>query len=104
MVLAQKDISLDRIAAFCKKWGVKEFALFGSILREDFGLASDIDVLYVMCPGRKCGLIEYFDMKEELEAVFGRPVDLVDRKCVEESPNWVRRRAILSTAETVYAE
>ena len=104
MVSSQKDISLDRIAAFCRKWGVKEFALFGSILRGDFGPASDIDVLYVMSPGRKCGLIEYFDMKEELESVFGRPVDLVDRTSVEENPNWVRRRAILSTAETVYAE
>ena len=99
----QKDISVDRIASFCKIWVCASSRFFGSILRDDFGADSDVDVLYSMLPGRKCGLLEYFDMKEELESMFGRPVDLVDRSMVESSPNWVRRKAILSTAKAVYA-
>jgi uncharacterized protein len=103
MVAGKADISSAQIADFCRRWGIGELALFGSVLRDDFGSESDVDVLYRMLPGRSYDFLGYFDMKDELEKMFGRPVDFVERKVIEESPNWVRRKAILSTAETIYA-
>ena len=103
MVAAKIDIPQERIADFCQRWKVRELALFGSVLREDFRPDSDVDVLYTMMPGVPQDLDSYFGMKDELERLFGRPVDLVERKAIEESPNWVRRRLILSVAETIYA-
>ena len=93
----------EQIAEFCRRWSVRELALFGSVLRDDFRPDSDVDVLYTMIPGVPQDLNSYFGMKEELERLFGRPVDLVERKMIEESPNWVRRKLILSAAETIYA-
>lgn len=43
-------------------------------------------------------------MQNELEAIFGRPVDLLDKEAVQSSPNYIRRRTILNSAETVYAQ
>ena len=103
MSAAHLAISEEAIAAFCKKWGIKELALFGSVLRDDFGPESDVDVLYTMLPDRQCGFHEYFDMKDELEKLFESPVDLVRKSLVEQSPNWIRRRHILSTYRVVYA-
>ncbi len=70
-------IALSRswIAEFCRRHHVRSFALFGSILREDFGPESDIDVLVEFEPGKTPGL-EFFAMQDELSEHFGRPVDL----------------------------
>ncbi|HVT82676.1 MAG TPA: nucleotidyltransferase domain-containing protein [Phycisphaerae bacterium] len=103
MIAAKIDIPLERIADFCRRWKVQEFALFGSVLRDDFGPESDVDVLYVMCPGVEEDFYSYFDMKTELEELFGRPVDLVKKKVVEDSPNWIRRKHILANYRVVYA-
>jgi len=103
MIAPQIEISEAQVAGFCQKWGVGELALFGSVLREDFRPDSDVDVLYTMLPGHACGFHEYFDMKDELEALFGRRVDLVSKAVVEQSPNWVRRRHILSNHRVIYA-
>jgi predicted nucleotidyltransferase len=94
----------DRIAEFCRKWNVAEFALFGSVLREDFRPDSDVDVLvsflsYESTPS----LFEHIDMQDELESIFGRPVDLVSKRGVEKSENRFRKKAILDSARVVYA-
>ena len=91
------------IAAFCQKWGIAELALFGSVLRQEFGPESDLDVLVTFAPGVSPGLLDRVRMVEELQNLFHRPVDLVERRAVEESPNYLRRQHILESAEVVYA-
>jgi predicted nucleotidyltransferase len=91
------------IRAFCDRWQVAELALFGSVLRDDFGPDSDVDVMVTFAPGAQQSFAELADMKEELEAMFGRPVDLLTRNGVEAMVNWYRRRAILESAKVVYA-
>jgi predicted nucleotidyltransferase len=92
----------EQISAFCRKWKITELALFGSVLREDFRPDSDIDVLVTFAPGADWGIEELLDMKEQLESLFGRRVDLVEKRLVEQSPNYIRRRQILSNLERLY--
>jgi predicted nucleotidyltransferase len=98
------NLPQDRIAEFCRKWGVTEFALFGSVLRDDFRPDSDVDVLVTWAPGAHVSLFDYTPMKEELEAMFGRKVDLVSKEGVQQSRNWIRKREILGSACVVYAD
>jgi len=91
-----------QIATFCQKWGVTELALFGSILRDDFKLTSDIDLLVSYQPNAQRGLLEKIEMKEELEGLVERRVDLISKKAIEKSRNWVRRQNILGSAEVIY--
>ena len=99
----QVIVPKDRVAAFCQKWKITELALFGSVLREDFRPDSDVDVLVTFSPDSDWGVDHLLDMKEELEALFGRAVDLVEKRLVEESRNYNRRKHILSHMESVYA-
>ena len=92
----------DEIAAFCRKWNVSEFALFGSVLRDDFRPDSDVDVLLTFAPESRISLFDFPDMKEELETIFARKVDVLSRRGVEQSRNWIRKKAILETAQVVY--
>lgn len=96
------DLPMDQIAAFCQRWGITEFALFGSVLRDDFGPDSDIDVLVTFAPDSHHSFSDLLTMDGEIEGIFGREVDLVDRRGVEQSENYIRRRAILRSARTVY--
>ena len=96
-------VSKETIEKFCKKWKITEFALFGSVLREDFRPDSDVDVLVTFSPDSDWGVEHLLDMKEELEVLFGRAVDLVEKRLVEESRNYIRRKHILSHMEAVYA-
>ncbi|HVV50505.1 MAG TPA: nucleotidyltransferase domain-containing protein [Polyangia bacterium] len=95
-------IDLDAIAAFCKRHQVDAFSLFGSILRDDFGAQSDVDVL-IDTAGRSPSFHETCRMLDELEAMFGRKVDLLTKGAVE-SPqtNRHRRASILSSARLLY--
>ena len=97
------SVSREMIAAFCRKWKIIELALFGSVLREDFRPDSDVDVLVTFSPDADWGVEHLLDMKEELEALFGRAVDLVEKRLVEESRNYIRRKHILSHMESMYA-
>ncbi|MHB9038400.1 MAG: nucleotidyltransferase family protein [Armatimonadota bacterium] len=88
---------------FCKRWGIAELALFGSVLRDDFGPNSDVDVLVTFSPGARPTLFDMVHMQDELAGILGREVDLVSRRGVESSANYLRRKAILESAEVVYA-
>ena len=101
--MAIPQIDQVRIGEFCKKWKVAEFAIFGSALRPDFGPDSDVDVLVTFKPDSKRSLFDLVQMEEELKGVFGREVDLVSRHGIEASRNYLRRKAILSSARVVYA-
>ncbi|MBI5960372.1 MAG: nucleotidyltransferase domain-containing protein [Chloroflexi bacterium] len=99
----QINLPLDEITAFCERWKILEFALFGSVLRDDFGSDSDIDVLVTFAPGSLRTLAAVTAMHNEIEAVLGRSVDLIDRQSIERSPNYLRRQAILGSLRTIYA-
>ncbi|MGE5295202.1 MAG: nucleotidyltransferase family protein [Solirubrobacterales bacterium] len=96
------SIRKEELQAFCQRRRIRRLALFGSVLREDFRPDSDIDVLVDFEEGAEAGLFELVDIQDELSTILGRQVDLVERKAVERSENYIRRRHILSTAEIVY--
>jgi predicted nucleotidyltransferase len=96
------EISRDKIAEFCRRWKITEFALFGSVLRDDFRPDSDIDVLVTFASGASWRFYDLMSMREELESMFGRPVDLVEKRLVERSENYIRRKHILNHLETIY--
>ena len=100
---ARFHLPSEQIAAFCERWNVVEIALFGSVLRDDFGPDSDIDVLVRFRPGQYPSLFGLSEMESGLAEMVGRRVDLVEREGVEQSPNYLRRRAILQSARTIYA-
>jgi len=89
-----------KIAEFCKRWSITEFSVFGSVLRDDFRPDSDIDVLISIDPKAHIGLFEIAQMQIELEAMFKRPVDIVEKEGLR---NPYRRREILRTAQVIYA-
>lgn len=93
-------IPRKKIAAFCQRWNITEFSLFGSALRDDFRPDSDVDVLVSIDPRARIGLFEIIDMKLELENMFKRPVDLIEKEGLR---NPYRRKEILRTAQVVYA-
>ncbi len=94
-------LDMDRIKAFCEKWKVKEFSLFGSVLREDFGPESDVNVCVRFEESAPWSLWDIVEMKFELEELFGRPVDLLEADAIR---NPFRRREIESTRRLVYAD
>lgn len=96
-------LPIEEIQAFCQKWHVAQLALFGSVLRGDFGPGSDIDVLVRLTPGAEQTLHAYLAMRSELSAILGRDVDLVNSEALTESHNWLRRRRIMESARVVYA-
>jgi hypothetical protein len=90
----------EQIIAFCRKWNVVEFALFGSVLRDDFGPNSDIDVLLTFAPGSGITFDNRVEIQDELQALFGRKVDVVEKQAIR---NPFRQQAILSTKKVLYA-
>jgi len=88
----------DKIAAFCRQHRIRRLALFGSVLRDDFKLESDVDVLVEFEPGTKTGLA-FFDMQDELSTIIGRKVDL-------NTPGFLGthiREKVLREAQDIYA-
>ena len=96
-------ITPAELEAFCQHWQVAELSLFGSVLRDDFSENSDVDVLVTYLPTAQRGLFEKIQMKEELETLLHRQVDLVSKKAIAQSRNWLRRRHILDSAQVIYA-
>jgi hypothetical protein len=97
---AHITIDREQLAALCRKWQVTELSLFGSVLRDDFGPESDVDVLVTFAPDAPWSLFDLVDMTDELSALFGRRVDLVEREGLR---NPIRRRAILANREIIHA-
>lgn len=99
--MARIPIDKDKIAEFCKRRRIRRLALFGSVLRDDFGPDSDVDVVVEFEPGLGITFENRVEMLDELSGMFGREADLVDKKSLN---NPYRRHEIVSSAETVYAE
>ena len=104
MLAGIPNLDIDEMAlrAFCEKWGVAELAVFGSVLRDDFGPESDVDFL-VTYRGQSPSYFDWLDMQQELSNLIGRPVDVAQRNEIERDPNWIRRRQILESARPIYA-
>jgi len=93
-------LDMEKIEDFCRRWKIKEFALFGSVLREDFSPDSDIDVLVTFEPDGGITFDNRVEILDELVEIFGREVDLVEKDLIR---NPFRRHEILTTKEVVYA-
>ena len=89
----------ERLADFCRRWRIVEFALFGSVLRDDFRPESDVDVLVSFAPDASWSLGDRARMEDELRQILGREVDVVERAAVERSENYIRRRHILRSLQ-----
>lgn len=91
------DISRERVAEFCRRNQIRRLALFGSVLRDDFGPDSDVDVLVEFEPGARVGL-RFFSLEIELSQILGRKVDL-------NTPGFLSRHfrdAVLAEAKVYY--
>ena len=97
------ELSEEKVSAFCQKWKIQELSLFGSVLRDDFGPESDIDILVTFRKDAKHTLFDLVHMEDELKEIFGREIDMVSRRGIEFSRNHLRRSTILDSAEIVYA-
>jgi predicted nucleotidyltransferase len=96
-------IKLDHeaIAEICKRYHVRKLSLFGSVLGEDFGPESDIDVLVEFEPGRTPGFFRLHEMEHTLmDLLGGRKVDLITKKFI----NSRIRQRILDQAQVIYAQ
>jgi len=100
MATVQLPIPKKEIAAFCKRWKVTELSLFGSVLRSDFRPDSDVDVLVTFSEEAQISLFDLMQMKLDLEEIFQRPVDVIEKDALE---NPFRKREILKTAQVIYA-
>lgn len=96
-------IPMLEIEAFCQKWKIKEFSLFGSVLRDDFGPDSDVDVLVTFEDGAHWKLNDWFTMEDELAVLLKRDVDLLSHDGVKRMKNWIRRKSIIEGTTQIYA-
>lgn len=94
------DLPKEKIADFCQRWKITEFALFGSVLRDDFRPDSDIDVVVTFAADCGHSLFDLAQMQEQLRAILGREVELVEKAGLQ---NPFRRHAILNNMEVIYA-
>ena len=103
-MIADIELHREELRQLCRRFGVRRLEVFGSAAREaDFDPArSDLDFL-VEFAAQDDDLARFLDFKQALEALLARRVDLVDRKAIEASRNYIRKRHILTGAEPVYA-
>jgi predicted nucleotidyltransferase len=104
ITMAKPRIELPReqLAEFCRRWGIRELALFGSVLRDDFRPNSDLEVLVIFASGTDQSLLVHVRMEQELAELLGRKIDVLSKRAVEQSHNLIRRQQILDTAQVVY--
>lgn len=103
MTITAIALPMEKIAEFCHQWQVTEFALFGSVLRDDFRSDSDIDVMVQFHPDAHITFHTLDQMEAELQTIFHREVDLITRQGIETSRNYLRRHEIFSSAQVIYA-
>jgi predicted nucleotidyltransferase len=100
---ARLGLDAASLAAFCDRWKIQELSLFGSGLRGELRPESDLDFLVTFRPNAQWSLVDHVRMQEELAGIVHRDVDLVSRRGIERSTNWIRRHAILEEARPIYA-
>lgn len=98
-VLDRIEINEEKVAEICRRYQVRELALFGSVLRDDFREDSDIDILVEYEPDARVGLYAHFDVAEELAQLLGRKVDLISKRGL----NPLIRDEVLAASQPLYA-
>ena len=93
----------EAIQEFCVRWRIRNLSVFGSVLGDNFGPNSDLDFLAEFEPNDEWDVFDEIHMREELAALVGRDVDIVDRQALESMGNRFIRREVLATAEPVHA-
>lgn len=101
MLVDDLQVDRERLAEVCERYGVARLEVFGSFSRGDANAGSDLDVLVTYKPDVRAGL-KFVALQRELEALFGRSVDLLTRRSVEGSPNKYFRRFALRRTEPIY--
>ncbi len=99
MATIHLDFDRSRIKDFCRKWKITRMAFFGSILRDDFGPASDADVIVTYASDIDWSSYDYLAMREEIETLFARQVDVVEEGTIR---NPIKRRCIYENLEVIY--
>ncbi len=94
-------VDLDSLAAIANSYSIVEIAVFGSSIRRDMDADSDVDLLVTFSEGASISLFDLMDVEDRLSELFGRSVDIVEPGSLS---NPIRRRAILSSKETLYVE
>ncbi|AIE75618.1 MULTISPECIES: nucleotidyltransferase family protein [unclassified Synechocystis] len=97
-------VSFQILRQFCQQHKITELSVFGSILREDFNFDSDIDLLVKFDPNAHISLMDMIKIEDEFKRLLRRNIDLVSKKAIENSKNWIRRKNILNDAEIIYAQ
>ncbi|MBD2161883.1 nucleotidyltransferase domain-containing protein [Limnothrix sp. FACHB-708] len=101
-------ITPEQLKDFCIRWQIAELAVFGSILRDDFcdrgDDVSDIDLLYSLNQSSSHSLFDIMQMREELEKLCHRRIDLISKQGIKNSRNWLRRQEILNSEMILYAQ
>ena len=98
LLIDGKPVDVARLAEVCKRYGVAELSVFGSVARGEAGPDSDVDLLFVLAPGARLGFA-LFDLEEELAEIIGRKVELLS----EDSIHYLIRDAVLAEAQLLYA-
>ncbi len=99
MKLGNLDVDAQALKALCEKWRIVKLEAFGSVLREDFGPDSDVDILVTYSDEFRPGFNEFWQIEEDLEALLHRKIDLVEPRLLK----WVIRDRVLEEARLVYA-
>lgn len=103
MTIRNINIQEEQLAEICKKFKIRELTIFGSALREDFNEKSDVDLLVEFNPNSGISLFDVVDLKEALESFLGREVDIVSKKAIQRSRNYLKKKAILDNYMVIYA-
>jgi len=96
-------VEAEKINDFCRRWKISRLSVFGSAVRKELHPESDVDLLVTFRPDADWTMFDHFTMEEELSHLFGREVDLISIRALEENPNPIYRREILDSARQIYA-
>jgi predicted nucleotidyltransferase len=103
MTPANLGVEQKKIVDFCRRWKIKQLAVFGSAVRGQLRPDSDLDLLVAFDPNADWSMFDHYRMENDLVELFAREVDLISRQAVEENPNWICRKEILNSAKVIYA-
>jgi predicted nucleotidyltransferase len=103
MTVADLGLSEETLGQFCRRWKISRLAVFGSAAQGTMRADSDVDLLVTFDAGAEWSMFDHYAMEEELSRLFGREVDLVSTRAVQENPNPICRNQILDSARLIYA-
>lgn len=104
-IYTRLKITPEQLANFCKQHHILELSLFGSVLRDDFRSDSDVDILVVFdhSANPHLSLMDVVGIEYQLEEMVRREVNLIEKRSIVSSDNWIRRKNILNTAQVIYS-